>query len=88
MSSIIPAIYEHGVFKPKKPVQLEEGAAVELVILRPAAETMSGNGAEVEDTRTPQEIIAAIAALPLEGKGEKFSGRDHDRILYGPKGAR
>ncbi len=33
--------------------------------------------------KTPAELLAEIAALPLEGYGEKFSNRDHDRILYG-----
>jgi len=27
-------------------------------------------------------ILANIAALPLEGKTDGFSGREHDRILY------
>ena len=38
--------------------------------------------------RTPADILAAIAALPMEVAGEEFSGRDHDKILYGEKGAR
>ena len=33
--------------------------------------------------RTAAEIAAEIAALPLEGKTDEFSGRDHDRVLYG-----
>ena len=40
----------------------------------------------VEPTRTPAEILAGIAALPLN-EGPAFSGRDHDRILYGVKGS-
>ncbi len=36
----------------------------------------------VEPTRTPAEILAGIAALPLNA-GPEFSGRDHDQILYG-----
>jgi hypothetical protein len=27
-------------------------------------------------------ILANIAALPLEGKTDDFSGRDHDQVLY------
>jgi hypothetical protein len=27
-------------------------------------------------------ILANIAALPLEGKTDGFSGRDHDQVLY------
>jgi hypothetical protein len=33
--------------------------------------------------KTPAERLSEIAALPEEGTGEKFSNRDHDRILYG-----
>ena len=40
------------------------------------------------ERRTPAEILAEIAALPMEGGGEEFSNRDHDRILYGERGAR
>ncbi len=39
----------------------------------------------VEPARTPAEILAGIAALPLK-EGSAFSGRDHDQILYGDKG--
>jgi hypothetical protein len=38
--------------------------------------------------RIPADILAAIAALPMEIAGKEFSGRDHDKILYGAKGAR
>jgi hypothetical protein len=31
------------------------------------------------------EIIAEIAALPLEGSSEDFEGREHDSILYPKK---
>ncbi len=40
----------------------------------------------VEPARTPAEILASIAALPLN-EGPAFSGRDHDKILYGSKGS-
>ena len=33
--------------------------------------------------KTPAELLAELAALPLEGKTDKFSGRDHDKVLYG-----
>jgi hypothetical protein len=31
---------------------------------------------------SPSHILDAIAALPLEGKADAFSGQDHDQILY------
>jgi hypothetical protein len=33
---------------------------------------------------SPAEILAEIAALPMENS-EGFSGRDHDQILYGER---
>ncbi len=31
---------------------------------------------------TAAQILADIAALPLEGKDDPFSGADHDTVLY------
>lgn len=52
------------------------------------AETIKGdlrdnNSSQAKNQKTPAEILAEIAALPIEGKTDKFSGRDHDKILYG-----
>jgi hypothetical protein len=33
--------------------------------------------------RTPAEIMAEIAAMPMESSPDGFSGEDHDRVLYG-----
>lgn len=75
MTTRCTAIYERGVLRPTEPVPLEEGDRVEVIIV----------------CRTPPpdpvkaaEILAAIAAMPMEPGGKEFSGRDHDRILYGP----
>jgi len=41
---------------------------------------------EKQATKTPQEVAAimeSIATMPLEGDTDDFSGRDHDKILYG-----
>jgi predicted DNA-binding antitoxin AbrB/MazE fold protein len=74
MTMSVEAIYEQGVLWLKEPISLEEGAHVEVIVI--AREPAPG------DT-TAAEILAGIAALPLEGDGEEFSGRDHDQILYG-----
>jgi hypothetical protein len=36
-----------------------------------------------EEHRRIMEIMDRIAKLPIEGSGEPFSGRDHDKVLYG-----
>lgn len=78
MTNRIKAVYERGVFRPVGPVQLEEGASVELSYERPQA------------LRPPQPVVAVIeqiARLPLEGPDDGFSGADHDQVLYGKDGA-
>jgi predicted DNA-binding antitoxin AbrB/MazE fold protein len=79
MTIHIDAIYEHGTFRPARPVALEEGSQVVLTI-------------ETEPPlRPPQRLVAAlaeIAAMPAESAADGFSGADHDDILYGPEGAR
>jgi len=72
MTTQLEAVYEQGLLRPLKPLDLAEGVKVEIILLTP-------------DTarRTPYEILSAIAALPLEVTREEQAGRDHDRFLYG-----
>ncbi len=74
MNKQISATYENGVLVLEKPLSILEGSKVEIVIVKGE-----------KKKRTPAEILAELAALPLEGKTDKFSGRDHDKILYGEK---
>lgn len=48
-------------------------------VLHPAEEPRE---AAARARRTPAETLAEIAALPLEGEADAFSGRDHDSVLY------
>jgi predicted DNA-binding antitoxin AbrB/MazE fold protein len=76
MTTPIEAIYEQGVLRPVKPIQLPEGMRVEIILLTPD---------QVSTGKTTAEMLAEIAALPEEGSSDPFSGRDHDAILYGEK---
>ncbi len=58
MNLTVEAIYEEGVLKLTQPLALPEGTHVSVVIT--PTETPSA-------TKTPAEILAEIAALPLEG---------------------
>ncbi len=91
MTKTLDAIYENGALRLLEPLELEEGARV-----RVALETNGdlGNGAlagqENSGPKSPEEILAIfqeIAAMTIEGKTDEFSGRDHDKILYGEDGA-
>jgi predicted DNA-binding antitoxin AbrB/MazE fold protein len=74
MTTLFTAIYEGGVLRPIKPIDLPEGQQVEVLVLhRP----------DLASPLSPAQVLAEIAALPMEPSERDFSGRDHDRILYG-----
>lgn len=79
MTTRFTAVYEHGLLRPTEPVSLEEGTRVEVIVVQPSS---------LADARRAAEILAEIAALPMEPGGTEFAGRDHDKILYGERGAR
>jgi len=84
MTHRITAVVEQGRLRPTVPLNLPEGTEVEVVIV-PAAPPEPP-----KPQPTPESVraaVAKIAALPME-PGPDFSGRDHDRILYGEGGAR
>ena len=74
MTKTVTATYENGLLRPAEPLPLKEGEQVEVTVTTP------------EDSRRHQALVAAlneIAALPLEGPNDGFSGADHDKVLYG-----
>lgn len=66
--------------------RLPEGARVAVIPEERMPETANGSK---EPEMTAEEharllsIIDRIAALPIEGMTDPFSGADHDRALYG-----
>jgi predicted DNA-binding antitoxin AbrB/MazE fold protein len=81
MTKTIQAIYEGGVFKPREPVTLAEGAAVELTV-RTKPEVVGADPVMV------LRMVEEIAAMPAESPDDGFSAADHDKILYGGTDAR
>jgi len=79
MTTTVEAIYERGVLRLIQPLSLAEGTRVDVIVITQEP-TVEG--------RMPADILATIAALPMEDGSEEFPGRDHDKILYGHKGAR
>ncbi|MDT9191053.1 antitoxin family protein [Limnospira fusiformis KN01] len=73
MTFTLQAIYEQGMLRLMQPVDLPEGTSVQVII--------TANDSTQENKNTT-DILAQIAALPLEGDRDNFSGFDHDRILY------
>jgi len=73
MTSTVQAVYERGVFRPLTPLALPEGQQVQVILPAQASPSQ----------RTAASILAEIAELPVEGGGDAFTSRDHDRFLYG-----
>ena len=73
MTKEIEAVYEHGMIRPLEPLELPEGARLDLIVITHEQPKTNGNAAEV---------LAEIAARPLEGSNDSFAGREHDSILY------
>lgn len=80
MTTTASAIYENGLLRPLVPLPLAEGARVEVMVTddNPSSQPAGANCAA--------DYLREIAALPVESANDGFSGRDHDRILYGKPG--
>jgi predicted DNA-binding antitoxin AbrB/MazE fold protein len=76
MTKEIEAVYEQGMIRPLQPLELPEGARLDLIVITHEEPQSNGNAAK---------ILAEIAALPLEGSSDSFAGREHDSILYPKK---
>lgn len=71
----ITATYRKGTLVLDEPLEISDGSKVELLVVQNRR----------NKKKKPSTILAEIAALPLEGKTDPFSGRDHDDVLYGGK---
>ena len=75
---------QNGVVVLEENPGLAEGTPVTVLV-----ESQSGRPAEPDEKMSPEEhqrvlaILDRIAALPIEGSSEPFSGADHDKVLYG-----
>ena len=73
MTKQVEAVYEQGRLRPLEPLELPEGARLRLVLMTED---------ETDGQKRPADVLSEIAALPLEGTAEPFSGSDHDSVLY------
>jgi predicted DNA-binding antitoxin AbrB/MazE fold protein len=73
MTKQIEAVYENGVLRPVHPIDIPEGERLQLIVITRQDASQNGNAAA---------SLAEIAALPIEGDSDAFSGRDHDTLLY------
>lgn len=73
MTARFTAIVDHGLLRPTVPVELEEGATVEVVVVSQSSE---------ESISNPAEILASLSKLATTS-GDPATGREHDRVIYG-----
>lgn len=74
---VVEVIYENGIFRPVRPVVLLDGMRGE-VHLHPA---------QPVDPDQVNRLLDEIAALPIEGTPDTFSGADHDSVLFPKEGS-
>ena len=74
---------KNGVIVLDEDVSLPEGAQVEVVV-RSQPDATGDTMSRVEHERV-KELLARVATMPIEGSDERFSGADHDGILYGQR---
>ena len=75
MSTTVDAIYENGVFKPDKPVELEDRTKVYLVIER--VEPSPAVNDDPTGWKTAMELMGCIKDAPPD------MAENHDKYLYG-----
>ena len=83
---VIHGRVHNGVVVFPEDIRLPEGTAVCIVPEATAAPVPPQPPADrlsEAEHRTRLAILEEIAALPIEGSSEPFSGADHDRVLYG-----
>jgi hypothetical protein len=81
----IQGTIQNGVVVLHGSTQLPDGTPVTVVVEQPQA-TPHAVGADRltdEEFRRRKAIFDEITALPNENPGDTFSGRDHDKVLYG-----
>ena len=79
MTTRVEAVYEKGLLKLRRPLELIEGSVVDVIVT--SREPLSGS-------TKPAELLAEIAALPVQESDQDFTAREHDRILYGSEPGR
>ncbi len=80
-TTTVEAIYEQGVLRLKEPMPIPDGTNVRVVVT--LAEPANAPD-HVDREKTPAEILAEIAAMPLEKEeGVTDVAQNHDKYLYG-----
>lgn len=80
----VQVIYENGVLRPLRPLNVAEGTRFEVVITESVAHDAHVDEAEYREFLSALE---SISSLPLQSAPQPNTARDHDQILYPKEGA-
>jgi hypothetical protein len=83
---VIHGRVKNGVVVFEGNAELPEGTRVFIVAetgAEPTVRKAAQDRLSEYDHRRKLKLIETIAALPIEGSREPFSGANHDRVLYG-----
>lgn len=81
---ILHGSVQHGVIVLDEGGKLPEGTRVDVIPSGTSAPAGDNGELSPAEHRRVTELIDRIAALPIEGESDSFSGADHDQALYGP----
>jgi len=82
MTIDVDAVYEDGVLKPERPLELKEKAKVHVTI---QAEADQAPAAKDDDDPTGWKAARAFIGMWKGGTPGESVGEDHDEYLYGRK---
>jgi hypothetical protein len=81
----IQGVVQNGVVVLEAGAGIPDGTPVTVVVEPTHATKVQQTSDQLtdEEIRRRKAILDEIAALPNENPGDAFSGRDHDKVLYG-----
>jgi predicted DNA-binding antitoxin AbrB/MazE fold protein len=82
-TTTIEAVYEQGVLRLARPIDLADGTRVDVTIT--PREQAAPQDPSAPRKKTPAEIVAEIAAMANPSEHPTDDARRHDEILYGWK---
>jgi len=79
------AIFEHGILRPLKPLELNEAEVVSIVITRPdnLQQPAADERRILEQRDAILRFVGRMELSPVNVPADGLSNRDHDRLIYG-----
>ena len=82
----VEVIYENGVLRPLRPLDLAEGTRLEVTLVKITAPSPEQEPVDEADYAAFLRELDKIASLPLESPPQPDTAGNHDAILYPKQG--